>query len=232
MGFFTRRLNLATSLRNSTSCRARAGGLVTAVALALPAAAYAGPEEPITPPRSAEALESVDLAQILDWPLSSQMAVITTLFTYGLPSETGHTMWTWHNTGPWLRTIVHRDEVRHDFPVPHYDVIEQEVGYSVPIDKLGELATLSGSLLVDRTKGTLSARCDKEELNFLAINLANDLVNDVQRPEEARSFYAGAASRFAAGEVTDYLRGFVFAPSLTPLPDAGVPFASDAAPAE
>jgi hypothetical protein len=39
------------------------------------------------------------------------------------------------NTGLWKRTIVYRDEVPHNFPKPHTDVLEQFVDYKVPVGK-------------------------------------------------------------------------------------------------
>lgn len=53
---------------------------------------------------------------------------------YGQPSEHTSRMLFWYNNGPWLRTIVYRDEIDHGFPVSHKDVLEQFVGYEVPPD--------------------------------------------------------------------------------------------------
>lgn len=40
------------------------------------------------------------------------------------------------------------------------------------------------------SKGELGARCDMEEANFLAINLANEIVHRKKTVIEAREFYA------------------------------------------
>jgi hypothetical protein len=95
----------------------------------------------------------------------------------------------WHKNGPWKRTIVNKEEVDHDFPMPHKDVMEQFVNYKVPPEKFDELAKYDGSVIVERTKGELSARCDKEEANFLALNLANDIIQGKKSVDEAREFY-------------------------------------------
>lgn len=39
---------------------------------------------------------------------------------------------------------------------------------------------------VERTRGELAARCDKEEMNYLALNLANDIATGKVDVDEAR----------------------------------------------
>ncbi len=51
--------------------------------------------------------------------------------------------------------------VPHDFPMPHPDLLEQFVDYQVPPDKFDELAQYDGSVIVERTKGEISARCTR-----------------------------------------------------------------------
>jgi hypothetical protein len=46
----------------------------------------------------------------------------------------------------------------------------------VPPDKFDELAEYDGSVIVERTKGEIAARCDLEGANFLALNLAHEIV--------------------------------------------------------
>lgn len=88
--------------------------------------------------------------------------------------------------GPWKRTILYKEEIPHDFPKPHTDLLQQFIDYKTPVDKFDELATYDGSVIVERTKGEISARCDKEEMNFLALNLANDVATGNKTVEEAR----------------------------------------------
>ena len=45
---------------------------------------------------------------------------------------------------------------------------------------------------MERTR-EISARCDKEEMNFLALNLANDVATGNKTIEKARIYYAEAA---------------------------------------
>ncbi len=51
----------------------------------------------------------------------------------------------------------------------HTDLLEQFIDYKVPLDKYDDLAKFDGSVGVNRTKGELSARCDAEAHNLLAL---------------------------------------------------------------
>jgi hypothetical protein len=82
----------------------------------------------------------------------------------------------WHNNGPWKKTVITKMESKHDFAKTHPDCMKQYISYKVPLDMYDELAHYDGSVTVDRTQGTLAARCDKEENNFLALNLAHDII--------------------------------------------------------
>ena len=56
----------------------------------------------------------------------------------------------------------------------------------------------------------MSARCDKEEMNYLALNLANDIVTGKRSVEDARAFYAKTAKAFKNGEKHPYTRRLQF----------------------
>ncbi len=116
----------------------------------------------------------------------------------------------WSETGPWRLTIVYRDEVPHNFPKPHTDLLEQFAAYRVPPDKTDEVAKFDGSVLVERTKGEVSARCDMKEMNYLALNLMHEIVNGKRSVEEARKFYAETAAGFSLGRRSPYTQGLLF----------------------
>jgi hypothetical protein len=166
---------------------------------------------------------SVDL-HINRWPQASQNAATAMMDKYGLPHEVSEGTLQWNNDGPWLRTIVYRDEVRHDFPMPHTDVLEQFVAYKVPTDKFDDLAEFDGSVIAERTKGELSARCDNEAMNFLALNLAHDIVSGRLTASAARNTYAQQAMAFKAGNTAALTTGLNFSvsPSGTADPDVAV----------
>src|SRR5215212_5873154 len=98
-------------------------------------------------PPSAMAVDNL----VASWPEDSRKAATMVVQKYGPPDETTPTMLVWHNTGPWKRTIVYREPVDHDFPMPHKDVWEQFIDYRVPPDKFDDLAAYDGSVIVERT---------------------------------------------------------------------------------
>lgn len=148
---------------------------------------------------------------IAAWPEESRQAAATTMQKYGAPQEGSASMLVWHNNGPWKRTILYRDSIPHDFPKPHHDLLEQFIDYQVPEGMFSTLAAFDGSVIAERTKGEISARCDKEEMNFLALNLANDIASGRRSVQGARQFYAKTAMAFMMGKKSPYTQGLVFA---------------------
>ncbi|WP_408095497.1 hypothetical protein ACJVC5_10680 [Peredibacter sp. HCB2-198] len=149
-------------------------------------------------------------AVIKDWPLASKSATNSMINKYGLPSIVSADQLIWYNTAPFKRTVVYKEEWKHHFPYEHSDVLVQTVDYRVPRDKLDEISQLDGSLLVDRTKGELAARSDKEEMNFLALNLADKVIRGDMSVSKAKSTYEKSALAFSAGTSNQYLTGLNF----------------------
>lgn len=146
------------------------------------------------------------------WPNVSQMAAEAMIQKYGQPHEATATMLVWHDNGPWKRTIVYREEIQHNFPMPHKDVLEQFVNYDVPVDMFDDLARYDGSVIAERTKGEISARCDKEVANLLAINLAHEIVTGVRSVEDARRMYAEQIKAVMNNQPAPYTERLMFTP--------------------
>lgn len=149
-------------------------------------------------------------AMLRTWPAKSAEVARTAMEAYGPPDEVTESMMVWHDSGPWKMTIAHREPVQHDLPVPHPDLLEQFIDYKVPAEMFDDLAMYDGSVVVERTKGVMSARCDKIGANFLAINLAHDIVAGTRSVEDARSFYAETIKNALAGTMHEYMQGFQF----------------------
>ncbi len=111
---------------------------------------------------------------------------------YGQPDEVTPSMLIWNDNGPWKQTIVHKDGVRHNFPAPHRDVLEQSVELDVPAASLDDLAAFDGSIVVDRTRGLVTVFGEREPMNFLALNLARDVAIGKRSPAEARKEYTAS----------------------------------------
>lgn len=150
------------------------------------------------------------------WPADTQKVIQKMVAKYGPPQEASAGTLVWHNNGPWKRTVIYREEVPHAFPKAHKDVMEQFIDYRVPVAKVSELFAYDGSVVPYRTNGELSARCDMEEANFLAINLSHDIATGRRNVADARAFYAETMKAMMAGTMSPYLQGFIF-----PVPRGG-----------
>jgi hypothetical protein len=91
-------------------------------------------------------------------------------------------------------------------------VLEQVIDYRVPPDKADDLIAFDGSVVIERTRGELSARCEGEEANFLALNLAHDIVTGKLDVAGARAKYTETMKAFNAGEKPDYMQRLLFEP--------------------
>jgi hypothetical protein len=149
---------------------------------------------------------------VAGWPEASKQAMRLMVDKYGQPDETTATQLVWHDAKPWKRVIVHAHEVQHNFPRPHFDVLEQVVSYRPAVNKFDDLAAFDGSLSLDRTAGELTSRCDREEINTLAINVANEIATGQRTVEDGRRFAAQTAAAFMAGESNDYTQKLLFTP--------------------
>ncbi len=185
-----------------------AGALLAVSALAIPAVVGQTHKGSATHAPSAAAYRANRF--VASWPKTPREVAMKTMEKYGPPQEATPTRLIWHNNGPWKRTILYREEVPHHFPMKHTDLLEQFIDYQVPVVKFSDLARYDGSVIVERTKGEMSARCDKEEMNFLAINLAHDVSTGKKSVEEARQFYAKTAMAFMKGEKHSYTQGLQF----------------------
>ena len=124
------------------------------------------------------AIESI----IKDWPKNPRESAKRLVDYYGEPDEHTPSQLVWFRTHDgWKRTVLSRTEVPHDFPAHHTDFLEQWIDYQVPVDMYSKLAEYDGSVIVERTKGELSARCGGTSMNFVAVNLAHDIVTGAAR---------------------------------------------------
>lgn len=151
---------------------------------------------------------------VADWPAKPKLVAYQMIKKYGLPQDATSSALVWHNNGPWKRTTVFREELEHNFPKPHTDLLEQVIDARVPADKLDELAKYDGSVQFNRTAGELAARCDMEEMNFLALNLANDIAAGKLSVDKARAAYAKNVVQFMTGDQPPaYTKGLTFHPA-------------------
>ena len=146
------------------------------------------------------------------WSKDSSEAAQLVIDMYGVPDEVSGSTMTWHKPGEWKRIIAYKDTDKHNFPAPHIDCVESFIDYQVSIDKVTDLIIFDGSVVVNRTRGEMSARCHDIEANRLALNLAHDIINSVKTIAEARNYYAKEFIGYRKKEPTPYMDKLQFKP--------------------
>jgi hypothetical protein len=149
--------------------------------------------------------------QIQNWAQEPKEAAERLIDYYGEPSEVSPSRLTWYNTfDGWKRTELVNVMIPHSFPAPHNDYLEQFIDYKVPVDRVSDLAAYDGSVVVERTRGEMSARCGGTSMNFVAINLAHEIISGARSVDEARQEYARLYKAYQDGEKPAYAQQFQF----------------------
>ena len=165
-------------------------------------------------PESMETTENMqqnsDKADVSSWNKSCQMAVDEITKKYGQPNGITADELIWTNAGVWKKVCITKMESKHSFPIEHTDMMQTTLMYKVPVDKMDELGIFDGSVTFDRTQGTMSARCDKEANNFLALNLANDIITNKKTVEYARKAYGDIIKQKMSGANPEYMTKLLF----------------------
>lgn len=146
------------------------------------------------------------------WPKESKEAAQLVIDAYGKPEEVCESTMTWIKPGVWKRIIAYKDFDKHDFPAPHIDCVESFIDYKVPEDKVSDLNMFDGSVVVNRTRGEMSARCHDVQANSLALNLAHDIIGGKKTVQEARAYYAHEFLGYRKKEPTPYMDKLHFKP--------------------
>ena len=144
------------------------------------------------------------------WPEASRMAVKEINDKYGKPDGVTKDELIWLKRGVWKKICINKKETKHSFPIEHTDMMQTTISYKVPTEIMDELGKFDGSVTFDRTQGTMSARCDKEGNNFLALNLANDIITGKKSVEEARKAYGDIVKEKMNGGNPIYMQKLTF----------------------
>jgi hypothetical protein len=166
-----------------------------------------------TPPLAAAAT-SVDRdvsasEAIVAWEDLSQKAARALMTEYGVPDEVGAQRLTWNRNGPWRKTVVYN--VR---PSPragvNMGIIEQSIDYPLSGLQASGVGAFDSGLGFNSQTGELSARSDGEDLNFLRLNLADEVAQGRLTPHAARARYAAVLDLKAAGKGSPELSALRF----------------------
>jgi hypothetical protein len=145
------------------------------------------------------------------WPRNPRESAERLIEYYGQPDEYSESQLIWYETKDgWKRSVLAREEIPHNFPSSHTDYLQQFIDYRVPLNMYSQLAEYDGSVMIERTKGELSARCGGTSMNFVAINLAHDIISGRRTVAEARREYGRLYEAYNAGEKPPYTQAFQF----------------------
>jgi hypothetical protein len=159
---------------------------------------------------------------VSSWPEDSKKATDFMINKYGIPSGVTDNMLVWNEVKPFKRSIVYKEAVPHKFPMEHNDVLEHFIDYKSPkSDKVAAVWDFDGSVILERTKGEMSARCDKEAANILALNLADEVINGKRSAEDARTEYARQVMAMKDGKPEKLTEKLVFSPAQGNVGDPG-----------
>lgn len=154
---------------------------------------------------------SAEVERILEqWPAAQKNIARQMLTKYGMPNEATPTKLFWYHNGPWKRTMLTSEVVVHNWPTLHSDFLTQTIDYRVPPEKFDLIAQFDGSILLDRTKGEVSARCDSESANVLGLNMVHEIVTGKRTVEEARKISTENTVAYNLGRSAPYAEKLLF----------------------
>jgi hypothetical protein len=147
---------------------------------------------------------------IAGWPDAQRNVARQMLDRYGPPNEATPTKLFWYANGPWKRTELTSDSVVHNWPTVHSDFLTQVIDYRVPPEMFHLIAMFDGSILADRTRGEVAARCDSEAANVLGLNMVHELVTGKRTVEEAREISTQNTVAYNLGRKAPYAERLLF----------------------
>ncbi len=151
------------------------------------------------------------LGTVGGWQQKSRLAASALIEKYGPPDELHTTRVVWLNRYPWKKVVV------RDVAPPYagaqtleLGVVEETVDYVLNPDQAKLLEAFGSTLSWDQKKGELTARSDSEPVNFLRVNLADEVANGRITVEQARDAYARLMALEESGKTTGYMRALRF----------------------
>jgi hypothetical protein len=147
---------------------------------------------------------------IVSWPAAQKNIAEQMIEKYGLPNEAMPTKLCWYKNEPWKRTELSSDAVVHNWPTVHSDFLTQVIDYRVPPEMFHLIAMFDGSILCDRTRGEVAARCDTESANVLGMNMVHEIVTGKRTVEDARKTAVESTVAYNLGRSAPYAERLLF----------------------
>ena len=139
------------------------------------------------------------------WPEQPRKTAGLMISRYGPPDRKTAESMIWNSRRPWKRIVVHR--------AAEGKPMEQAISYDIPPGKTAALVLFDHGLAVEPGSWEISARSDSEALNFLTLNLADDVAVGRMSPDEADTFFKKTVELRAAGKSSSYTDGLRFRPA-------------------
>jgi hypothetical protein len=192
--------DLSTPERLATTARAVVQGV-----------GYSAQGEHETAEGARERVAVADAERIIErWPDPQKNVARQMLEKYGPPNEATPTKFFWYDNHPWKRTELTAESTMHHWPTVHSDFLTQTIDYQVPTSMYGMIAEFDGSVIPDRTRGELSARCDSEAANVLGLNMAHEIATGKRTVEEARKISTEHTVAYNLGRKAPYAEELLF----------------------
>ena len=205
---------MKTIIRLSPRARAPGTAVLALAAASFPAALFAQARIQDAPDIAradgANAAISSPESAIEKWPQGSRDVARVMIEKYGEPGEFSGDALVWKENGAWKRSVVYRTARTRLFGPKDTDYLEQTIGYRVPDVKIAELKRFDPRIQADATSGELSARSESEPMNYLALNLAEEIVSEKRTVDDAREVYRKVTEFYQSGKSSPYLNGFMF----------------------
>lgn len=150
---------------------------------------------------------------ILLWPTFSYRLARMMISEYGQPAEASDHRLAWVDNAPWKRTVVYRTPPRERVLVGNGGRLEQSVSYRVPDDRIGDLGRFDTDIEADLKAGLLTVISDAESDNFLALNLADEVIKGRRTPKEASEFRRKQQRLRDSGKSSPYFERLLFVPA-------------------
>ena len=112
------------------------------------------------------------------WPEPARRSAQLMLSKYGPPTRFDDSSLVWLHNGPWEKTVAYRDGWPQYKNPDEQDYLRQVIGYRVPEDKLEAIMAFDPRVEADPSTNELAARSGSERMNFLLLNLTDDIVTE------------------------------------------------------
>ncbi|HEX4046675.1 MAG TPA: hypothetical protein VH309_02515, partial [Elusimicrobiota bacterium] len=152
-----------------------------------------------------------DLAQgvVNRWAAPSAVVGRQLIEEYGVPDDATPNRLTWNDRGSWKRIVVWNRKPIYRSPVD-LSVMKETVDYPMSEAEAGVLMAFSDCIEVDLVRGELSSRANREEVNYLTLNLADEIMRGQLTVAEAQEKFIRQIRLAASGKLTPYMTGLLF----------------------